>query len=79
VKSPHPKKEVILNEFNQHSTIELDVETYVKAVQQGDIKDLVLTFMLKQGLTPLQVLPNYLKDDKSLNYAVLVEWKNDKR
>jgi ribosomal protein S18 acetylase RimI-like enzyme len=58
---------------------ELDVKTYVKAVQQGDIKDLVLTFMLKQGLTPLQVLPNYLEDDESSNYAVLVEWKNDKR
>ncbi|MFC0471654.1 GNAT family N-acetyltransferase [Halalkalibacter kiskunsagensis] len=62
--------------YRQYSD-QLDVKSYVKAVQKGDIKDLVLTFMLKQGLTPLQVLPNYLEDDESLDYAVLVEWKND--
>lgn len=56
----------------------LDAEAYVKAVQKGEITDLVLTFMLKQGLNPLQVLPNYVEDAESLDYAVLVEWLNDK-
>ncbi|NEU30472.1 GNAT family N-acetyltransferase [bacterium LRH843] len=54
----------------------LHVTEYVEAVKKGDITDLVLSFMLKQGLTPLQILPNYVEDEESLHYAVLVEWKN---
>ncbi|WP_062051457.1 GNAT family N-acetyltransferase [Bacillus sp. JCM 19034] len=56
---------------------EFDVQSYIKAVEAGEISDLVLTFMLKQGLTPIQALPNYLIDEESLHYGVLVEWKND--
>ncbi|MCK0469985.1 GNAT family N-acetyltransferase [Halalkalibacter sp. APA_J-10(15)] len=56
---------------------ELDVQTYIQAVQAGEVKDLVLTFMIKQGLTPLKALPNYIDDEESRHYAVLVEWKND--
>ncbi|TPE69526.1 GNAT family N-acetyltransferase [Halalkalibacterium halodurans] len=55
---------------------QMTVEDYVQAVVDGKRHDLVLTFMLKQGLRPLQILPNYLEDDESLHYAVLVEWKN---
>ncbi|GAE26835.1 hypothetical protein JCM9140_2939 [Halalkalibacter wakoensis JCM 9140] len=55
----------------------LTADQYVEAVQKGEIKDLVLTFMLKQGLRPLQVMPNYLEDEESLDYAILVEWRND--
>ncbi|MDT8861898.1 GNAT family N-acetyltransferase [Alkalihalobacillus sp. MEB130] len=62
--------------YHEHAD-RLDAESYVKAVEKGEIKDLVLTFMLKQGLHPLQVMPNYLEDDESLDYAVLVEWRND--
>ncbi|MCR6098621.1 GNAT family N-acetyltransferase [Salipaludibacillus agaradhaerens] len=54
----------------------LDVESYVNNVEQGLIHDLVLTFMLRQGLKPLQILPHYVEDEESKNYAVLVEWKN---
>ncbi|MCM3760004.1 GNAT family N-acetyltransferase [Alkalihalobacillus oceani] len=54
----------------------LSPDEYVKAVERQEIKDLVLSFMLKQGLTPLQVLPNYVDDDESLHNAVLVEWNN---
>ncbi|MCL7747574.1 GNAT family N-acetyltransferase [Halalkalibacter alkaliphilus] len=61
------------HEYAKH----LDVDSYVKAVEKGEIKDLVLTFMLKQGLRPLQVMSNYLEDEESLDYAVLVEWRND--
>ncbi|KGA95717.1 N-acetyltransferase [Alkalihalobacillus alcalophilus ATCC 27647 = CGMCC 1.3604] len=54
---------------------EIDVQTYVNKVKNGDIRDLVLTFMLKQGLQPLQILPNYLDDEESCHYGVLVEWQ----
>lgn len=55
---------------------QMSATDYVQQVVQGEIHDQVLTFMLKQGLRPLQVLTNYLEDDESLNYAVLVEWAN---
>ncbi|GAB2672407.1 GNAT family N-acetyltransferase [Paenibacillus thermoaerophilus] len=54
----------------------LSAEEYVQAVVRGELKDQVLSFMLKQGLKPLQVLPNYLEDEDSRDYAVLVEWRN---
>ncbi|MCR6112413.1 GNAT family N-acetyltransferase [Bacillus sp. A301a_S52] len=59
-----------------HYADTLDVETYVNNVKHGHIHDLVLTFMLRQGLNPLQILPDYVADEESKNYAVLVEWKN---
>lgn len=49
---------------------------YVEQVVKGDIYDQVLSFMLKQGLTPIQILENYVEDEESLNKAVLVEWRN---
>ncbi|SFJ46926.1 GNAT family N-acetyltransferase [Thermoflavimicrobium dichotomicum] len=51
-------------------------EEYVEKVKNGELNDLVLTFMIKQGMRPLQVLPEYLEDEESLNFAVLVEWQN---
>ncbi|WP_017725917.1 GNAT family N-acetyltransferase, partial [Halalkalibacterium ligniniphilum] len=62
-----------------HFAHKMTAEDYVKAVNKGEKTDLVLTFMIKQGLTPLQVLENYVDDDESLNHAVLVEWKNPDR
>ncbi|MFK3939397.1 GNAT family N-acetyltransferase [Alkalihalobacillus sp. NPDC078783] len=53
---------------------ELSVEEYVQAVVLGERTDLVLTFMLKQGLRPVSILPNYVEDAESHHYAVLVEW-----
>jgi ribosomal protein S18 acetylase RimI-like enzyme len=58
---------------------ELNVSTYIDKVNNGEIHDLVLSFMIKQGLSPIQPLPNYLKDKESLDYAVLVEWKSNDR
>jgi ribosomal protein S18 acetylase RimI-like enzyme len=54
----------------------MDADEYVRRVVSGEFKDLVLSFMLRQGLSPIQVLDNYLKDEESLDKAVLVEWKN---
>ncbi|MBU9710871.1 GNAT family N-acetyltransferase [Evansella tamaricis] len=55
---------------------ELTVEEYVDNVKTGKLHDLVLSFMIRQGLQPLQIMPDYLEDDESLNYGVIVEWKN---
>jgi GNAT superfamily N-acetyltransferase len=56
----------------------LSAEEYVAKVTKGELKDLVLSFMLKQGLQPLQVLSEYLDDEESLNHGVVVEWRNPK-
>jgi ribosomal protein S18 acetylase RimI-like enzyme len=55
---------------------ELTCEEYVRRVEAGEIRDLVLSFAMKQGLRPIQILKDYLEDDESLNNAVLVEWRN---
>ncbi|WP_127579568.1 GNAT family N-acetyltransferase [Paenibacillus koleovorans] len=55
---------------------QLSVESYVREVAEGKRRDLVLSFMLKQGMRPLQVLEHYLEDEESLHYGVLVEWPN---
>lgn len=49
---------------------------YLSRVMEGDIKDPVITFLLHCGRTPVQVLPSYIEDEESCNYAVLMEWKN---
>nr|WP_078593445.1 GNAT family N-acetyltransferase [Evansella clarkii] len=62
---------------NYHEYAEtMSVDKYVEKVSEGEIKDLVLSFMLKQGLEPIQIIPGYLDDEESLDYAVIVEWKN---
>ena len=51
-------------------------EEYVKHVKRGEIKEPVLTFQLKNGFKFIKILPNYMKDPRSLNYATFIEWKN---
>jgi ribosomal protein S18 acetylase RimI-like enzyme len=51
-------------------------EQYLQALIKGDLKDPVITFLLRCGRVPLGVVANYLDDEESLNYAVLMEWKN---
>ncbi|WP_068776724.1 GNAT family N-acetyltransferase [Paenibacillus sp. FJAT-26967] len=51
-------------------------DQYVDAVVAGLQHDPVLTFLLRCGRMPVQVLPGYLKDEESLNYACLMEWRN---
>ena len=55
---------------------ETDAETYVERVVRGELRDPVLSFMLKQGLVPVRVLHDYLEDEESCNKAVLMEWRN---
>jgi ribosomal protein S18 acetylase RimI-like enzyme len=49
---------------------------YLDAIIKGDIRDPVITFLLRCGRVPLGLVENYLEDEESCNYAALMEWKN---
>lgn len=49
---------------------------YLERIISGEVRDPVLTFLMRCGRMPLQVVPNYLEDEESRNYATLMEWKN---
>jgi ribosomal protein S18 acetylase RimI-like enzyme len=55
---------------------EMTPEQYLAAVVEGTLKDPVITFLLRCGRTPVQVVENYLEDEESCNCAALMEWKN---
>lgn len=55
---------------------EMTPEQYIEAVVKGDLKDPVITFLLRCGRTPVKVVANYLDDEESCNYGALMEWKN---
>lgn len=55
---------------------EMTPEQYVNAVIKGDLKDPVITFLLRCGRTPIKVVANYLEDEESCDYGTLMEWKN---
>lgn len=54
----------------------LSAEEYVKNVLEGKIREPVLYFQMKNGFKFIKILPNYIKDSRSLNYATFIEWKN---
>lgn len=49
---------------------------YAEQVLEGKLKDPVISFLLRCGRTPVSVVPNYLEDEESKGYALLMEWKN---
>lgn len=51
-------------------------EQYLERIISGEVKDPVITFLLRCGRTPLKVVANYLEDEESRNHAVLMEWRN---
>jgi ribosomal protein S18 acetylase RimI-like enzyme len=51
-------------------------QQYIASVIEGEIKDSVISFLLRAGRTPVAIAANYLEDEESLNYALLMEWKN---
>lgn len=55
---------------------QMSAEAYLDAVVRGEIKDPVITFLLRCGHTPLGVAENYLEDEESCNYGALMEWRN---
>jgi hypothetical protein len=49
---------------------------YAEKVMEGELKDPVFTFELDIGFRFIKILPNYLDDVRSLNYASFIEWLN---
>jgi ribosomal protein S18 acetylase RimI-like enzyme len=52
---------------------------YVQNVISGNFSDPVLSFQLKNGFRFIKILPDYLYDERSLNYATFLEWVNPKK
>ncbi|QNK55223.1 GNAT family N-acetyltransferase [Paenibacillus sp. PAMC21692] len=51
-------------------------EQYVAKVLSGEWNDPVISFLLRCGRMPVGIANGYLEDEQSLNYAVLMEWRN---
>ncbi len=51
-------------------------DEYAARVAAGQLKDLVLSFQLREGLSLRGVMPNYIQDPRSKSYASLLEWLN---
>lgn len=49
---------------------------YVAKVKRHEIKEPVLSFQIRNGFKFIKILPNYMKDSRSLNNATFIEWKN---
>jgi len=49
---------------------------YAHEVVDSKLHDLVLSFDLINGFDFIKILPNYLEDARSLNYASFIEWVN---
>jgi hypothetical protein len=49
---------------------------YAQKVVRKELADPVLSFQLRNGFQFVKILPNYMKDSRSLNYASFIEWKN---
>ncbi len=61
--------------YNEHDA-RMTPEEYAARVVNGELRDLVLSFQLREGFTLRTVMPNYLQDPRSKNYASLIEWLN---
>jgi predicted amidohydrolase/GNAT superfamily N-acetyltransferase len=51
-------------------------DEYAARVAAGELRDLVLSFQLREGFELRSVMPHYLRDRRSHNYASLLEWLN---
>jgi GNAT superfamily N-acetyltransferase len=47
---------------------------YAKRVVGNELGDPVLTFQLRNEFKYIKILPNYIRDIRSLNFASLIEW-----
>ncbi|MBS8263254.1 GNAT family N-acetyltransferase [Mesobacillus boroniphilus] len=61
--------------YQIHSNV-MSIDQYVDKVLEGALKDPVVSFLLRCGRTPVKPVANYLEDEESLNYGMLMEWKN---
>lgn len=51
-------------------------QEYAERVRVGELTDPVLSFQLREGFELRGILPHYLRDERSRNFASLVEWLN---
>lgn len=61
--------------YHEHAD-EMSPEEYARRVVEGELRDLVLSFQLREGFELRDILPNYLPDPNSHNNASLIEWLN---
>ncbi|GHC07416.1 bifunctional GNAT family N-acetyltransferase/carbon-nitrogen hydrolase family protein [Cerasicoccus arenae] len=61
--------------YSDHAS-EMTPDEYARRVEEGELKDLVLSFQLREGFILRDILKNYLPDPNSLNNASLIEWLN---
>ena len=61
--------------YHKHAN-DLSAQQYIDKIVSGEFYDPVISFLLKCGRLPIAVMENYLEDEESLNYGVLMEWKN---
>lgn len=54
----------------------MSAEEYAYQVANGTIRDLVLSFQIREGFQLRGVMPHYLTDKRSHNFASLIEWIN---
>jgi hypothetical protein len=52
---------------------------YGQKVIRAELRDPVLSFELENGFKFIRILPNYLDDVRSLNYASFIEWLNPRQ
>ncbi|BCX47106.1 hydrolase YhcX [Haloferula helveola] len=64
-----------LSNYADHAD-RLTPEEYVWQVQEGKIQDPVLGFQVSQGFAVRSVMPNYIRDPRSKDFASLIEWLN---
>lgn len=55
---------------------EMSAKTYIDKVTNGELKDPVISFLLRCGRMPVGIMEDYIEDEESLNYSVLMEWRN---
>ncbi len=63
-----------LSGYEKHP--DLTPEEYIQQVVNGELRDNVLSFQLRQGFVVRGILRNYITDPMSHNNASLIEWLN---
>ncbi|MBX3731041.1 MAG: bifunctional GNAT family N-acetyltransferase/carbon-nitrogen hydrolase family protein [Verrucomicrobiae bacterium] len=64
-----------LSNYHEHAD-RMSAPEYAHRVASGEFRDLVLSFQLREGFQLRGVMPNYLRDPQSRNWASLIEWLN---
>ena len=59
-----------------HYKHQLNVQEYVDQVLAGELFDPTLSFQLKEGFVVRGLLPDYIMDSASDNWATLIVWEN---